>query len=106
SAARRTASRSSWADAGSRNDSVTRLTATATSAITTISSISVKPHWAARNRRLLPGSDVGVRAFAAGLAVGAETEDIDLTFDTGIEVLVRTTPWVVGQLFEVGTPIR
>src|SRR6185369_8533538 len=67
--------------------------------------MSVKPR-GARPGGLLPVTDVGVRPFAAGLAVGTEAEDVDFTFDTRVEVLVRTTPWIVGQLFEVGTPIR
>src|SRR5437764_9294599 len=80
-------------------------------ATTTISSTSVKPRCRAftnieRPRVSLPGTDLGILAFAADHAVGAEAVDVDLALDAGIGVLIRTTPRVVGQLVDVRLPVR
>src|SRR5205814_6605230 len=86
--------------------------AMATSATTTSSSMSVKP-----DRLLaftcnepvqssLPGADVGVFAVAADLAVGAQAVDVDLAVHARAAVLVRMAPRIVGQLVEVGLPVR
>src|SRR5262249_26838390 len=107
-AARRWASRSSGSPAASRSAKATPAEAKATMAITTSSSSRVKPAGGRRMRAaaLLPGADVGILALAARLAVGAEGHHVDLALDAGIEVLVRPAPRVVGQLFEVGLPVR
>jgi hypothetical protein len=44
-------------------------------------------------------------AFAAGLAVRAEREHVDLALQAGVHVLVGAAPGVVGQLFDVGLPV-
>jgi hypothetical protein len=54
---------------------------------------------------LLPGADVGIVAFAAGLPVGAEAEDVDLALHARVDVLVRPAPRVVRQLGLVGPPV-
>ena len=110
SATRRAASWSSRVAAGSRSARLTTPLAIAISATTTISSISVKPRARCGSRLhlrcLLPGPDVGVLAFAADHAVGAEAVDIDLALQARVDVLVGPAPGVVGQLVEVGLPVR
>ena len=44
--------------------------------------------------------------FAAGLSVRAQAEDVDLALHPRVEVLVGTTPGVVGELVQVGLPVR
>src|SRR4051812_23646409 len=53
----------------------------------------------------LPRSDVGILALAAENAICSEAVDVDLTFQAGIGILVRSTPRVVGQLIEVRLPV-
>src|SRR5690606_37881946 len=98
----RAASRSRRVLEGSGMAKVTAAIERATSAITTINSISVKP---LTRRRLLPGPDVGITTFATSLAIRAEAEDIDRTLDARIHVLVGAAPGIVGQLFQVGLPV-
>ncbi len=105
-----------WAAAGSRSESVTTPTATAINAITTISSISVKPRGRAQGLQpseraveSAPRARAGANgycqeptsafvAFAAGLAVGTEAEDIDLAFHARVDELVGPTPGSLGSL--------
>src|SRR5690606_32623307 len=101
-AARRCASRSSAVPEASRTAKDTPAAATATIATTTSSSIRVKPAACL----LLPRADVGILALPAGLAVGAEGHHVDLALHAGVEVLVRPAPGVVGQLLQVGLPVR
>src|SRR5205085_1412309 len=90
----------------SRKATVTMLTATAISVTTIISSSSVKPRapWAERMRAgpgvsaSLPGADVGVAAFAAGLAIGAIAENVHFTLHAGVRVLVGVAPGIGRQL--------
>jgi len=52
---------------------------------------------------LLPGADVGVLAFAAGLSVCAQRHHIDFSLHAGIEVLIGPAPGIVGQFFQRGS---
>src|SRR5215831_684658 len=45
--------------------------------------------------------DIGIRPFAAGLAVGAEAEDVDLAAHAWIEVQVLAAPGVLGYAVEI-----
>jgi len=49
----------------------------------------------------IPGSDVGIVAGSARLAVGAEREHVDLAAQSRVQILVRAAPGVVAQLVEV-----
>src|SRR5262249_16989064 len=104
---------------GSRKASEIVALVMAINATTTSSSIRVNPAFrrppgrtktvlvrTAESTGLLPGADVGVAAFAAGAAVGAEAVDVDLTLHARVGVLVGVAPGVVGQLLEVRLPVR
>ena len=82
---------------------------------TTRISTSVKPRAARARPRAaqpvgseVPRADVGVDAGAAGLAVGAEAEHVDLAAQARIEVLVRVAPGILRQPLEVAVrlPVR
>src|SRR5205085_5327176 len=111
SAPRRCASRSSCGPPASRSANATPAEAIATMAITTSSSMRVKPRARPRGSgarvapALLPGADVGILAFATRLAVGAERHDVDLALHTRIQVLVGTAPGIVRKLLEVRLPV-
>ena len=62
--------------------------------------------WQVERSDLLPAAEIGVFAFATGLAVSAEGQHIHFALHTGVHVLVRAAPWVVGQLVDVGLPVQ
>mmetsp|Transcript_53117 Transcript_53117/g.124193 ORF Transcript_53117/g.124193 Transcript_53117/m.124193 type:complete len:341 (+) Transcript_53117:1115-2137(+) len=68
-----------------------------------------RPRSAARDRTrgtsLLPGANIGVTAFTAGAAVGAEAVHVHLALHAGVGVLVGVAPGVVGQLVQIGLPV-
>jgi hypothetical protein len=49
------------------------------------------------NFALLPTADVGIHTLATGLTVCAPGHDIYLPFEAGVEVLIRSTPWIGRQ---------
>ena len=71
-------------------------------AITTINSSSVNPRWRMAS---LPGTDIGIPPFATALTIRAETEHIDGALHTRVDVLVAASPWIVGQLLQIGLPL-
>src|SRR5574343_459218 len=80
---------------------------------TTITSMRVKPAVRAcrgwRGWRMeglqAPGADVGIKAFAAGGAIGAQAHYVHLALEAGDHVLVGLAPGVHGQLVEVVLPV-
>ena len=130
SAASRAPSCSSMVAAGSRKARLATALAIAISTTTIINSISVKPSGApsrpssgrtasvesetSRRSRLrrtpsasitdgsLPGADVGILAFAADDAVGAEAVDVDLALQAGVGVLVGRPHGSFGSLSRYG----
>src|SRR5687768_14337607 len=76
---------------------------------TTISSSSVKPRRRAREARMellpeIPVSDIGIRAFAAFLAVGSERiEVVFLAARAREHILVRRAPGIVADALDVAT---
>src|SRR5574343_554176 len=120
-AARRCASRSSALAALSRKARLAPAVAMAIRAITTRSSIRVKP-WGLRcadmrvgwtnvsappmgEQGLLPAADVGMVALATGLAVGAEGQHVHLALEARVEVLVGMAPGVLRQFVQIGLPV-
>src|SRR2546421_406953 len=104
SAARRSPSSESLRVSLPRTERLTMPAAMPMIATVSKSSISVKPR--SRIGLELPGTDVEVSAAAAGLAVGAEREDIHLAVHAGVQVLVRVAPRILRHLVEVGLPVR
>ena len=78
--------------------------------MTTRISTSVKP--AVRPRRIrcrlqVPRPDVGIGARAAGLAVGAVRQDVDVALQARIQVVIRLSPRIARQFLEItaGLPV-
>src|SRR3989344_8985627 len=51
----------------------------------------------------IPGSDLGIDAFAARLSVGTQAEYIDIAVQSGIEIPILVFPWVLWKTVEIAT---
>src|SRR3989344_8747827 len=49
----------------------------------------------------IPGSDIGINAFAARLSVGTQAEYIDIAVQPGIEIPILVFPRVLGETVEI-----
>src|SRR5690606_12899916 len=68
---------------------------------TIIISSSVKPCWDSARWSAIPGTDVGIDAFASGLPVGAQRKHVDFAVHPRIQILIGGVPGIVGHAVHI-----
>ena len=51
----------------------------------------------------IPRTNIGVATFAARRAIRPQTEDVDLTAQAGIQILIGMSPGIFRQTFNIAT---